>query len=120
MESNTKDLTTTELSLQVGNPLLIVLTPYSAKNAWWRDRVGILTLHTKGTIEWSSDHQKRSQWDSKGGEVFHEYIKQAIRDDWDVYLASSTKTDRIWYEPTLSKWQQEEDRVIIPVNRSRR
>jgi hypothetical protein len=102
-------LTTTEVFLSIDNPLLVVLTPYSPKNAWWRDRNGILSLLTDGVVSFDSDHL-----DSLGKtiNVSHEYFKQALRDGWSVYMAYCSKPT-VWFDYEPVAWQYETDRVII-------
>jgi hypothetical protein len=102
-------LTTTELLLGVNNPLLVVLAPYSPKNAWWQERKGTLSLLTDGVIEFNSDHI-----DSLGKtiNVSHEYFKQALRDGWSVYMAYCAKPT-VWYDFNPVAWGYESDRVII-------
>ena len=109
---------TTELVLKVGQPLLIVLTPYSLRNKWRRDRKGILTLHFNGSIDWNSDHLNSNEPNlTKPTELSKEYFKQALRDDWDAFFAYSGERDRSWYEIDFGRdWKYEADRVIIPVN----
>jgi hypothetical protein len=110
---NTDTIACSELALKVDSPLLIVLTPYSPKNAWWRDRQGILSLLPDGVVDLNSDHINSG----KTIGVSREYFKQAIRDGWSVYLAYCSKPT-VWYEFEAVAWRYEPDRVIIPVDRS--
>jgi hypothetical protein len=103
--------TATELTLTVENPLLIILSPWQRKNAWWRERCGLLYLRRDGLIEWHSDHQPKSEKLAS-----HEAFKQMIRDGWDVYTTSPALADRQWYEPDLNEWKYEHDRIVFGVD----
>jgi hypothetical protein len=102
----------TELTLKVGKPLLVVLTPYSQKNAWWGERKGILKLLPDGVIDFNSDYLS---CDGRGNEIIHvshQYFKKAMCDGWSVYLAYCSKPTA-WYDFNPVPWQYEADRVII-------
>jgi hypothetical protein len=104
--------TETAMTLKVGEPLLVVLTPYLPANAWWGERKGILTLLPDGVIDLNSDYLK---CDGRGNEVTnvsYQYFKQAMRDGWSVYLAYCSKPS-VWHDFNAVPWQYEPDRVII-------
>jgi hypothetical protein len=96
-----------ELVLTVDNPLLIVLTPRSFRDAWWRDRKGLLYLREDGLIDYASDHTTKVT-------IFmsQEFLKQLFYDGWEAYLSYP---DCPWYEHKYKKWRHEADRVLIPV-----
>jgi hypothetical protein len=96
----------TDLVLTIGNPLLIVLTPWRPRQAWWRDRCGLLYLRHDGVIDWHSDHSPKSTKIAS-----HEFFKQTMKDGWDVFMKS--ESDLTWCEPDLNPWQYEPDRVLI-------
>lgn len=111
MPSHTESPT---LTLRIDNPLLVVLTPYSPKNAWWINRKGILSLLADGVIAYHCD-----RFDSIGEtvNVSHQYFKQAMRDGWSVYMAYCSKPT-VWFEYEPVAWGYESDGVIIPVEPS--
>jgi hypothetical protein len=95
------------LELTIDNPLLILLNPYAKQNKWWRDRKGILYLRRDGLIDYASDHS------TKVTKVMsQEFVKQSIRDGWDVYLSYPNHP---WYTAEFIGWKHELDRVTIPV-----
>jgi hypothetical protein len=108
--------TATELVLKVGNPLLIVLTPYSPKNAWWRDRKGVLSFHHDRNIDWNSDHTTDNNFDRS-------ILNQIWRDGWEVNAALAGETNRTWYHldlqvkhDTLSGFRETADGIIFDVS----
>jgi hypothetical protein len=107
----------TALTLTINQPILIIFTPDAPRNSWWRDRKGILSLRMNSLIDWNSDHLLSNEPNKvKPSEMSKEYFIQALRADWEIYLAYCHETNRRWFEPDFRRdWEYPEGRVIIPV-----
>jgi hypothetical protein len=126
---DTQHCPVTELLLKVDSHLLILLTPYHAKNAWWRDRAGILKLQPDGRMLWFSE----CPIEHDGGRIPGEWgqpteteyptapvelsYKKFSKDtmQWHVFLASCKKGNQTWYEWNTDEWRHEPHGVIFSV-----
>ncbi|PSB57755.1 hypothetical protein [Chamaesiphon polymorphus] len=92
----------TELSLKVGSPLLIVLTPRHPKNRWWIDRFGLLSLKPNGIITWSSDDFISGEPYGRSVADLSRGFKLLFHEGWEILLAEN---DSVWYEFITEPWR---------------
>jgi hypothetical protein len=112
LKSKTDTVPITELTLKADKQLLVILTPQSPKNNWWRERKGLLSLRPDGVIVWHSDDfintepYGRSMTDIKMG------FKKLFKGGWDVLLSENNS---VWHELSFGNCDYLNDSVVIPV-----
>jgi hypothetical protein len=102
----------THVALTIAKPLLIVLAPMSAQNAWWTERKGLLSLRNNGLIIWHSDHAIS---DNPYGEAMTDIrngFKRVFQHGWEIYLGEA---DHHWYELSFLDCEYSADQIRIPV-----
>jgi hypothetical protein len=107
-QETSSTLPMTELLLTPDDPLLIVLTPFSLKNQWKRDQLGLLHLLPDNTLLWESDH-----FDGVIEISYSEFRSQAS--GWVTLLTRPEKGKKVWYEVQKPKWTYTENGIVFDV-----
>ncbi len=102
----------THITLAIAKPLLIVLTPMSAKNTWWTDRKGLLSLRPDGVLIWHSDDFIATEPWGRSMTDINNGFKQFGRDGWNPLLSENNS---VWHELSFGNCDYLNDSVIIPV-----
>jgi hypothetical protein len=102
----------TQVTLTIAKPLLIVLTPMSAKKAWWSTRKGLLYMRPDGVLAWYSDDFIANEPYGKTMTDINMGFKHLFKEGWSILLS---KPDCNWGELSFEPCEYSTNQVLIPV-----